>query len=191
MAIYITSDLHFCHNQPFVYEPRGFQSVEKMNIEIVNRINEVVKPEDELWILGDLMLNDTAVGIQYMQLLHGKIHLILGNHDTNNRIALYRERLPNMIIEGFGARLKYQGYNFYLSHYPSLVENFDREEPLKHQVINLCGHSHTQNWAQDLDKGLIFHCEVDTNNCYPWNLDEIINIMKGIHEDTIKVRCWK
>lgn len=179
MAIYITSDLHFCHNQPFIYEPRGFSNVEEMNEGIVQRINKVVRPEDELWILGDLMLNDTDQGIALMRQLNGHIHLVLGNHDTNNRIDLYKRELPNVTIEGFGARLKYRGYQFYLSHYPTLVENFDSEEPLNRQVINLCGHSHTQNWYHDLDHGLIFHCEVDTNNCYPWDLDRIIDTLRG------------
>ena len=39
-------------------------------------------------------------------------------------------------------------------------------------------------WSSgNMDKGLIFHCEMDTNNCCPWLLDDIIedikNYMKG------------
>ena len=33
MAIWFTSDTHFFHNKNFVYEPRGFTSVEEMNKE--------------------------------------------------------------------------------------------------------------------------------------------------------------
>ena len=29
--IYFTSDWHFCHNKPFIYESRGFKSIEEMN----------------------------------------------------------------------------------------------------------------------------------------------------------------
>ena len=29
--IYITSDLHFCHDRGFIYGPRGFKSVHEMN----------------------------------------------------------------------------------------------------------------------------------------------------------------
>ena len=32
--VWITSDTHFCHSKPFLYEPRGFSSVEEMNEEI-------------------------------------------------------------------------------------------------------------------------------------------------------------
>ena len=31
MAIYLTSDWHFCHDQSFLYEPRGFKNVDEMN----------------------------------------------------------------------------------------------------------------------------------------------------------------
>ena len=38
MAIYLTSDWHFCHNQPFLYEPRGFKNIEEMN-DIISKID--------------------------------------------------------------------------------------------------------------------------------------------------------
>lgn len=178
MAIWITSDLHFYHNQPFLYEPRGFKNVYEMNLGIVSRINSVVDDNDDLWILGDLMLNNTDEGIELMKKLKGHLHIVYGNHDTDARIKRYQEELPNATCHGFGARLRYGKYHFYLSHYPTLMSNFDAEEPLAKQIINLCGHSHTQNWNYDLDKGLIFHVELDTNDCYPWNLDDIIDFLK-------------
>ena len=33
--IYLTSDTHFCHNKDFLYEPRGFQSIEEHDEAIV------------------------------------------------------------------------------------------------------------------------------------------------------------
>lgn len=177
MAIWVTSDLHFCHDREFLYEPRGFADVDEMNAALVRRINEVVDDSDDLWILGDLMLNNTEEGLAYMKLLKGKLHIIFGNHDTDARIEKYKEALPNATFHGFGARLNYKGYHFFLSHYPTLVYNYDNELPLKKQVINLCGHSHTEHWDADINKGLIFHCEMDTNCCYPWNLDTIIEIL--------------
>lgn len=179
--IYITSDLHFCHAQPFLYEPRGFENVDQMNAAIIKRWNSLVEPCDEVYVLGDLMLNNTEEGLEYFKLLNGSKHIIIGNHDTDKRIELYKE-LPNTIVEGFAARIKYYGYNFYLTHYPTLVSNFDCEEPLKKQLINLCGHSHTQHWDADIDKGLIFHCELDTNDCYPWNIEDIIYKLRDYKE---------
>ena len=36
--IWLTSDLHFCHDRYFIYEPRGFENIEDMNETIVNNI---------------------------------------------------------------------------------------------------------------------------------------------------------
>jgi calcineurin-like phosphoesterase family protein len=73
--------------------------------------------------------------------------------------------------------LKYNKYHFYLSHFPTICSNYD-DEGLKHCMIGLCGHTHTKDPFLDMDKGLIFHTEVDTNNCYPWLLDDIIEKTK-------------
>ena len=54
--IWFTSDLHLCHDREFVYKSRGFQSVEDMNETLINNINDCVKEEDILYILGDLGL---------------------------------------------------------------------------------------------------------------------------------------
>ena len=56
--IYFTSDWHFCHNKPFIYESRGFKSIEEMNEIIIENHNRVVKEEDIIYCLGDCMLND-------------------------------------------------------------------------------------------------------------------------------------
>jgi len=155
--------------------------VDQMNAAIIKRWNSLVESCDEVYVLGDLMLNNTEEGLEYFKLLNGFKHIIIGNHDSDRRIELYK-KLPNTIIEGFAARYKFCGYNFYFTHYPTLVSNFDCEEPLKRQLINVCGHSHTQHWDADINKGLIFHCEMDTNDCYPWNLEDIIYKLREYRE---------
>ena len=91
-------------------------------------------------------------------------------HIGNLRAYLFMDNLRRV--------LKYNGYNFYLSHYPALTSNYDYDKPLKRKVISLCGHTHTKDPFADVDKGLIFHCELDTNDCYPWCLDDIITKIK-------------
>ena len=54
--IYFTSDWHIGHNKEFLYKPRGFETIEQHDIAILLKCNQIVKPEDELWILGDLAL---------------------------------------------------------------------------------------------------------------------------------------
>ena len=170
--IYLSSDLHFCHNKDFLYEPRGFDSVHEMNEQIIKNFNEVMDWEDDLYILGDCFLNNNEEGMSYMRRLPGKKHIIWGNHDTVARQELMW--LENFDCLGYANMLKYKGYHFYLSHYPSLTSNLDDNKKLKARAINICGHSHTKNKFNDMNKGLIFHVELDTNNCYPWLIDDII-----------------
>lgn len=176
---WITSDWHFCHDKPFLYEPRGFSSVSEMNEAIIKNHNEVVKFDDIVFCLGDCMLNDDKAGLDCIRRLNGKIYIIGGNHDTENRIKQYSEVAPNIIqYLGLATRIKHKGYKFYLSHYPTLTSNYDFEKPLKQRTINLCGHSHTKDKFQDMDKGVIYHCELDCHDNRPVLLDNIIDDLK-------------
>ena len=106
--IYFTSDLHLNHNRGFIYEPRGFHSVEEMNEAIIDLWNKIVTDDDDVYLLGDVMLGDTQLGIELFKRLKGKIHIVLGNHDTDNRVELYRT-LPNVVEVALALKIKYNG----------------------------------------------------------------------------------
>lgn len=175
--IYITSDLHLCHDRQFLYEPRGFNSIKEHDLAIVKNWNSVVEWDDDVYVLGDLMLNDDSHGMYLWNQLKGNKHIILGNHDSSIRIENYKKS-HNTEVLGYGYPLKYNGYNFFLSHYPTLTSNFDIDKPLKRRTINLCGHVHTKDRFYDWDKGLIYHCELDANNNVPIALNNIIEDIK-------------
>ena len=177
MAIFVTSDWHFCHQREFIYRPRGFENVYEMNEAIIIRHNAIVQPDDDVYVLGDLMLNDNEEGTHCVKQLKGNLHVVRGNHDSETRMDLYN-KCHNIVEVTEGQFLNYHNYHFYLSHYPCLCGNLDNDKPLKARVISLCGHSHVQDPFADWDKGLIFHCEMDTNNCTPWLLDDIIERIK-------------
>lgn len=50
--IYFTSDLHLGHKNIIEYEDRPWQTVEDITIGLIKNWNEVVKPNDEVYILG-------------------------------------------------------------------------------------------------------------------------------------------
>jgi calcineurin-like phosphoesterase family protein len=175
--VWVTSDWHFMHDRDFIYKPRGFNSAQEMTEEIIRHHNEVVQPEDDVYVLGDLMLNDNNAGMAAIKQLKGQIHVIRGNHDTDTRMDLYRN-CHNIVEVCEGKFLKHNGYNFYLSHYPCLTSNCDEDKPLNRRMIGIAGHCHVQDPFADWGKGLIFHCEVDSNSCYPWNLNDIIELIK-------------
>lgn len=173
--IYVTADLHFGHNQPFLYGPRGFNSIEEHDETIIALWNDFIKPTDTVYILGDCIMNDNESGIDKMLRLNGQLFIVLGNHDSLARKHLYDIYFDTL---GYAIPITYKHYNFFLSHYPSLVSNYDSDKPLKSRVINLCGHCHTNDPYHDWDKGLIYHCELDAHFNMPVSLDEIIQHVK-------------
>lgn len=175
MSVWFTSDLHFCHNKDFLYGPRGFENVEQMNRAIIENWNSVVDNYDEVYILGDLMLNDNERAIHYINQLKGYLHIICGNHDTDARRAMY-ESLYNVVEVVDAKVVKVDGYRFFLCHYPVLCANYDdKEKPLSRKLISLCGHSHTKDKFADWNKGLIYHVELDAHNCFPVGSAQIIS----------------
>jgi calcineurin-like phosphoesterase family protein len=181
--IYLTSDLHLNHDKEFIYKARGFDNIWDMNRAIIDRWNETVKWDDDVYILGDCGLGgggDQALAAikSLLQQLQGHIHIIRGNHDSDSRVEMY-ETCYNVVDKvKYADMLKYKGYHFYLSHYTTLCSNLDTDKPLKARTINLCGHSHATNPFEDWDKGFIYHCEVDAHDCRPVLLDDIIEEIK-------------
>lgn len=174
--IWFTSDLHFCHNRGFVYEPRGFKNVYDMNAAIVANWNAVVDVDDDVYVLGDLMLNNNDEGLKLIKQLKGRIHIVLGNHDTDSRAAAY-ESCWNVVEVTLAAKLKYKGYHFFMTHYPCFTGNLEKES-LKQVTCNLFGHTHQHsNFYQDIP--FMYHVGVDSHNCTPVNIDQVIKDMEA------------
>ena len=83
--IFFTSDTHFYHEQDFLYAPRGFQSTEEMNEAIIERWNSVVKNDDVVYHLGDVVMGHYDANV--LTRLNGLIRFIRGNHDTSKKIS--------------------------------------------------------------------------------------------------------
>ena len=179
--IYLTSDLHFCHDKEFIYGPRGFKNIWDMNKAIVENWNSTVTEDDDVYVLGDLMLNNNEEGIKLIKSLRGRIHIVTGNHDTYNRVARYRNTFNVVMVHPYATELKYKKYKFYLSHYPTMTSNYDDKG--LYGLINLCGHVHTQNRFLDMDKGLIYHCELDAHDMKPILIDDIIEDIKKYYKE--------
>ena len=185
--LFFTSDTHFCHNQGFLYEPRGFSSIEEHDETIVENWNKVVKPEDRVIHLGDVMLNDNEKGIEYIKRLNGEICIVWGNHCSENRQKLL-SALPNVIVLGYAHLFKYKKLSIYLSHYPTLTANYD-DKRLSQHVINLHGHTHQQANFLYPNNPFMYHVGVDSHNCTPVHIDEVMTDIRQRWQDlqTLKI----
>ena len=171
--IWVTSDWHFAHDRGFIYEPRGFYDVWEAADTILRNHNSLVAPEDDVYVCGDLMLNDNEAGLAYIKSMNGKLHIIRGNHDTDTRVALYKE-LPNVVEVVDACYIHYGKYHFYLTHFPCLTGNLEKES-LKQMTLNIHGHTHSQlKFFQDMP--FCFHCGVDAHDNEPVLLDDVIQM---------------
>ena len=64
-----------------------------------------------------------------------------------------------------------------MTHYPCMTGNLEKES-LKQMTLNLYGHTHQQtNFYQDMP--FIYHVGLDSHNCTPVHIDQIIEDMKN------------
>ena len=172
--IFFTSDLHLCHDREFVFKPRGFENVEDMNKAIIERWNNVVGDDDLVYVLGDLVLGGstgTIKGAEMLKQLKGKIRIILGNHDSVKRQELYSamDNVESILWADF---IKYDGYHFYLSHFPTMTGNLEKES-IKQVTINLFGHTHSKELFYE-DIPYMYNVAVDAHDCTPVEIHDII-----------------
>lgn len=168
--IYVCSDWHLLHDKNFIYEPRGYSSVEEMTEDIIARHNAIVKPDDTVYVLGDCILGGKAT-VEHAQLLrrfNGNKYLAFGNHDTDNRLMWYN-------IEGIfkdirmGYRIRYKHKEFILTHYPTLVGNWDDPKP----IYNIHGHTHSSSKMGEAPK--CYNVCMEATNNSPVLLDDIVD----------------
>ncbi|MBO0747216.1 MAG: hypothetical protein J2O47_02630 [Acidimicrobiaceae bacterium] len=77
-----TADLHFGHANIIRYCDRPFTSVEAMDEGLIERWNDSVTPDDEVWLLGDFAMGGLAEHLPLAQRLAGHKVLVAGNHDA-------------------------------------------------------------------------------------------------------------
>lgn len=176
--IFFTSDPHFCHSKPFLYSPRGFNSVEEMNESIINNWNEIITNNDIVYVLGDIMLNNIDNGVSCWNCLKGIKKIILGNHDSMNKIEILKMQ-DNTTILGFADMIQYNKINFYLSHYPTITAGMPKSH-FNQNVINLFGHTHqSTNFYNGLPYN--YHVGMDSHNNKPIHIEDIIIECKTKH----------
>lgn len=169
---WFTADHHFDHANIIKYANRPFSSVEEMDAVMVERWNSTIAKEDTVYHLGDFTLGGWYAFLKYFKLLNGHIHIIPGGHDHRwlnegkNTIDWYWQHIveqPLFLLE-IPKKEQYP-LTIVLCHYSLRV--WDRSH---YGSLHLYGHSHgtLPGLGRSMDVG------VDTNNFYPYHLDEIV-----------------
>ena len=187
--IYFTSDTHFNHHNILTYEPvsRPFKDIHDMNEYIIERWNERIADEDDVYVLGDFFMGKLDEIEPILSRLKGKIHLIRGNHDQPNRIKIYEAHGIDVKDINY---IKYKGRFFILCHFPIANEEFIkmvRED--NSEVICLYGHVHS-NTVKGYHDGM-FHVGMDTNELTPISIEEIWEQSWPQEQMTPEVEAYK
>jgi calcineurin-like phosphoesterase family protein len=133
MAVLFTADTHFGHAGALSLYRRPFASVPEMNTAMLERWNETVGPDDDVWHLGDFALRTTAAAAgDLLRALHGRKHLVTGNNDPPEIIAL-----PEWTSVQAYAEFVLDGTRLVLCHYAFRTWN-----GMAKGALNLHGHSH-------------------------------------------------
>lgn len=91
---FFAADTHFGHRGVCKFlkddgsKLRPWDTIEEMDEALVENWNKVVKPDDKVYVAGDVVINRRALPI--LARLNGKKHLCKGNHDVF-RIGEYLE----------------------------------------------------------------------------------------------------
>ena len=144
MNFYI-SDLHLNHNNIIKFDRKEdrFFSVEQMNQIIINNWNSVVKPGDNVYILGDFDWGKEEKWIQSLNQMKGNKHLILGNHDLDKFSSKLKQKFSSISnYKEIGDFVGEKKIKVIMSHYPMLAFN----KSYSSGVIHLFGHVH---WYTD------------------------------------------
>jgi len=168
---WITADTHFSHKNIIKHAGRPFKSIKEMDECLVDHWNAKVRKGDIVYHLGDFAWGDEALYGKFKTYLNGNIFLLKGNHDYSNVL----KKLDGVFTDTREIyNLKHDGELIVLSHYP--MYHWDRSH---FNSFHCHGHSHG-NLRPTYDKiGKILDVGVDTNNFYPYHVDEVIEIMRA------------
>ncbi len=172
MAIFFTSDTHFGHENIITYCDRPFKSFLEMDEALIKAWNLVVKPEDEVYHLGDVFFGNLTYAGEVLDRLNGVKTLIRGNHDY--KTGFLKEFFAEVVKE---KTLNLPEGTFYLKHKPQ--ETWDTEFHL---------HGHTHGTLENFPVNNRMDVGVDCSSTYaPFSLTEVLELLGErhvLHENT-------
>ncbi|HMS11718.1 MAG: metallophosphoesterase family protein [Microthrixaceae bacterium] len=167
MARWFTSDLHLGHANIIRYCDRPFHSVGEMNAALISRWNEVVAPDDEVWVLGDFAMGRLEETLPLTGALAGRKTLLTGNHDpcwagkkgrTPDSVAQWRGEYYRAgfetILDGC-VELNLGAKRVLACHFPYRGDSGDHDRYLDHRPSDdgstwlLHGHIHENGCIED------------------------------------------
>jgi calcineurin-like phosphoesterase family protein len=132
MQTHFTADNHFGHEAIITMSQRPFATVEEMDETMIANWNAVVQRGDNVWHVGDFAHRiDVKRKRAIFSRLNGSKHLVPGNHDDKDSLALSWSSIGQI------RDIKVEGQRLILCHYGMRTWPGSRRGS-----IHLYGHSH-------------------------------------------------
>ena len=183
---FYTSDTHFYHQALLDKEYRSFSSIDEMNETIISRWNDTVKPLDDVWHCGDVVMGNVKGNLPILSRLNGILHLVAGNHDSvwsghrnaHTHLKLWSQYFVS--VQSF-ARHRVERNNFLVSHFPysgdhTYEERFNQYRLRDEGLPLVHGHVHSE-WKS---RGQQLNVGVDVWDFRPVALDEISSWIRSL-----------
>jgi calcineurin-like phosphoesterase family protein len=194
--IFFTSDHHFNHDNKqggvIAFCNRPFSNLDEMREELIARHNSRVRKGDLVYIIGDMFWRtiDPREAIEITERLNGEKYYIRGNHEE--AIDENPELRDHFVWIRERATIHPTGYPYIvLDHFAGRVWNKSHKG-----AWQLYGHSHaglskSVAGTTHEESPLSMDIGVDTNNFYPWSIDEIAVELQARNErwERIKMQC--
>ena len=179
--IFFTSDTHFGHENILKYCKRPFSDIKAHDEELIRRWNEKVPEDGIVFHLGDVAFDTNQRIKEILDQLHGKIYLVIGNHDWRRITDQHKARFEEMTQQ---MSIKIGETKIILNHYPLLT--FAGAWKGLDATWQLFGHVHSSPYT---DTGLdhqrlvnLFTTQydvgVDNNNFEPVSFEEVKQIIE-------------
>jgi calcineurin-like phosphoesterase family protein len=167
MNYWITGDEHFYHANIIKYCNRPFSNLIEMHNGLIARHNAFVKSSDIVIHNGDFSMGSKQQAMSILKQLNGVHILIRGSHDKWLGKQLWSN--GNVHYVGYIYEKELCGCEIVICHYAMRVWHKSH-----FNSYHLFAHSHgrLEGMGKSMDVG------IDTNNYYPYSLEEIIAIMK-------------
>ena len=141
-VIYLTSDLHFFHDNIIEHCERPC-TIEVHVAWILNKINSVVKPGDIVYHLGDFAYGSNAKFSRLQEVfsqLNGTWRFIIGNHDKEKQLEALCQGTPHEVLGEYHS-FYYKKRKIVMLHYP--METWDGKGRGRNS-IHFHGHIHNK-----------------------------------------------
>lgn len=175
---WITSDWHLGEDRFKIMQRHGFTNAQDMIDKFVEYHNELVKPDDLVYVVGDVVNLNTPEFLHQVSKFNGRKILFRGNHDrvfSDEELSIYFEKIYQ---EKEHLEVEIDGKKCFIQHYPSESNILG---------FNLVGHIHTA-WKVQLN---MINIGVDCNCFRPHNLYEdipfLINAITNFYDEDVWV----